>query len=206
MPAHLSFEEAAALPLAGLTAYRALFSRAQLQAGEKVLISGIGGGVALFACQFAIAAGAEVYVTSSAQEKIDKAIRMGAKGGANYTEEKWAKPFGKAVGGFDVIIDSAAGDGFGNLVKLCNPGARIVIYGGTRGPWNGVSPQIVFWKQLNIMGSTMGSSEEFQAMIDFVSRHKIIPIIDGIYPIEKAAEAFDRMNQGLQFGKIVLTI
>ena len=93
MPTHLTIEQAAALPLAGLTAYRALFGRAQLQAGEKVLISGIGGGVALFAMQFAIAAGADVYVSSSSEEKIAHAVQMGAKAGVLYTEESWHKNF-----------------------------------------------------------------------------------------------------------------
>lgn len=101
MPEHLTYEQAAALPLAGLTAYRALISRAQAKPGEKVLISGIGGGVALFAFQFAVAMGCEVYVTSSSAEKISRALDMGGRGGANYTEEKWSKPFGKETGGFD---------------------------------------------------------------------------------------------------------
>ncbi len=205
-PEHLSFSQAAALPLAGLTAYRALFSRAKLQSGEKVFISGIGGGVALFAFQFALAAGAEVYVSSSSEEKIQKAIAMGAKGGFNYKNEGWAKEASKQNGGFDVIIDSAGGAGFKNLVYIANPGGRISIYGGTRGKISDISPQIIFWKQLSILGSTMGHAGEFKEMVAFVNQHKIIPIIDSVYPIEKANEAFDKMDKGLQFGKIVLQI
>ena len=205
MPAHLTFEQAAALPLAGLTAWRALMTRCALQAGEKVLISGVGGGVALFACQFAIAAGAEVYVTSSSPEKIARAVEMGAVGGANYTEDNWFKPFGKETGGFDVIIDSAAGDGFKNLVRLTKPGARIAFYGGTRGNINGLNPAQIFFRQLTIMGSTMGSDKEFGDMVTFVNEHQIVPVVDSVFKLSEGADAIARMNAGMQFGKIVLT-
>ena len=205
-PAHLNFQEAAALPLGGLTAYRVLFSKCQLKKGEKVLISGVGGGVALMACQFAIAAGAEVYVTSSSDEKIIAAIKMGAKGGMNYKNDAWHKGLANQAGGFDVIIDSAGGSGFAQLVKLCLPGARIGLYGGTKGAWQDVSPQIIFWRQISIYGSSMGNDDEFKAMIDFVARHQIKPVIDSVYTLEKGNDALERMNQSLQFGKIVLEI
>lgn len=205
-PAHLSMNEAAALPLAGLTAYRVLFSRCGARQGEKVLISGVGGGVALFACQFAIAAGAEVYVTSSSPEKIARAVEMGAKGGANYREDDWAKAFKKETGGFDVIIDSAGGSGFADLVKLTKRGARIGLYGGTRGNWQDVSPQIVFFNQIDILGSTMGSDQDFADMVAFVNKHQIKPVVDASFALADGNEAIARMNQGEQFGKIVLTI
>lgn len=206
MPKHLSFLEAAALPLAGLTAYRVLFSRCQLKKKNRVLISGIGGGVALMAFQFAVANGNEVWVTSSAKSKIKKAIALGAKGGIQYTEVDWHKKLIKKTGGFDVIIDSAAGDGFGQLVKVANSGARIGIYGGTRGKMNGIIPQMVFWKQISILGSTMGSSQEFAKMLQFVNKHKIKPIIDQVYKLKDANKAFKRMESGRQFGKIVLNV
>lgn len=205
-PAHLSIEEAAALSLGGMTAYRTLFTKCDLQAGEKVLISGVGGGVALFAFQFALAAGAEVYVTSSSDEKIQQAITMGAKGGANYRQKNWFKPLAKETGGFDVIIDSAGGDGFANLVRLCDYGARIGIYGGTRGLMNKISPQRIFFKQISILGSTMASDQEFVEMVEFVTRHQIVPVVDSIFPLAEGNAALERMNQGLQFGKIVLSM
>ncbi len=205
-PAHLSMSEAAALPLAGLTAYRVLFSRCKLQAGEKVLISGVGGGVALFACQFAIAAGAEVYVTSGSTAKIDSAVALGARGGANYREANWAKNLKKQTGGFDVIIDSAGGEGFADLVKLTRRGARIGLYGGTLGNWANVSPQIVFFNQLDILGSTMGSDHDFSGMVDFVGKHQIKPVIDSSFTLADGNSAIARMNEGAQFGKIILTI
>ena len=204
-PRHLSSEEAAALPLGGMTAYRALFTKCQLKKGERVLISGVGGGVALFAFQFAVATGAEVWVTSGAEWKIDKAMKMGAAGGINYKNADW-KGFAKKTGGFDVIIDSAGGDGFADLVKLANPGGRICFYGGTRGKITSLNPQLIFWKQLSIFGSTMGTDEEFMDMIDFVDEHGIVPVIDSVYHIKDGNDAFMRMDKGLQFGKIVLRV
>ncbi len=206
IPRHLSMEEAAALPLAGLTAYRVLFSRCKLTARDRVLINGIGGGVALMAFQYAVATGAETWVTSSSPAKIKKAIQLGAAGGIRYTEAEWDKKLTTRAGLFDVIIDSAAGKGFGRLVKIANYGARIGIYGGTTGPIEGLIPQIVFWKQLNILGSTMGNAREFARMLDFVSRHKIKPVIDKVYPLKQVNRALKRMQSGKQFGKIVIRI
>jgi zinc-binding alcohol dehydrogenase/oxidoreductase len=203
-PAHLDLKHAAALPLAGLTAWRCLFSRCKLRKGERVLISGVGGGVALFALQFAVAAGAEVWVTSGSDEKIAKAVAMGAKGGANYRTEGWHKLLQRDAGGFDVVIDSAAGDQFGLLVGLCNPGGRVGIYGGTLGKINSLSPQIVFWKQVSILGSTMGSNRDFTQMLAFVGKHEIVPVVDKVFRLEAGNEALAYMESGAQFGKIVL--
>ncbi len=203
-PAHLSDSEAAALPLAGLTAYRALFTKANLQKGEKILINGIGGGVALLAMQLALAAGAEVYVTSSDDEKLARAVQLGATAGANYRAPKWQKTFVQQHGEMDVVIDSAGGDGFAALTDVAAAGGRIVFYGGGNGNINNLNPQKIFWKQLSIFGSTMGSDAEFAAMLHFVAQHKIIPIIDSIFDLQDAKAAFERMNSGAQFGKIIV--
>lgn len=204
-PPHLSLEEAAALPLAGLTAYRALFTKARATSQSKVLINGVGGGVAMFAFQFALAIGAEVYVTSGSPIKIDRAIEMGAKGGISYKEEKWSRTFKKQFGGVDVIIDSAGGKGFDSLLKVCNPQARIAVYGGTLGK-SVMSPQILFFQELEIYGSTMGSDQEFRDMINFVNKHKIKPVVDSIHKLSDSETAYERMRQGKQFGKIVFRI
>lgn len=203
-PAHLSFEEAAALPLAGVTAYRASMTRAQVAAGETVLITGIGGGVALFALQFALAAGAKVYVSSGSDEKIDRAMDMGATGGVNYKNPGWIDGFKALIGGFDVVVDGAAGEGFNDLLDLLSPGGRLAIYGATRGNVSGVVARRIFWKQLNILGSTMGSPADFAAMVALVDQHKIRPVVDKVYSPEEGAAAFQRMDEGLQFGKIVV--
>lgn len=204
-PDHLTDEEAAALPLAGVTAYRALVTKCGPAVGDKVLITGIGGGVALFALQYALAIGCEVYVTSSSQEKIDQAIELGAADGALYTDEDWHKQIRDLSNGIDVAIDSAGGPGFAQIPNICNAGARIAFYGGTRGKINGLNPQMVFWRQISILGSTMGSDRDFVDMLDFVTRHEIIPVVDSIYNAEESDKAIDRMAKGEQFGKIVLT-
>ncbi len=204
-PEHLSMEEAAALPLGGLTAYRALFTKGGLTAKKKVLISGIGGGVALQAFQFAVAIGAEVFVTSGSDEKIQKAIGLGAKGGANYKTEKWYKSFISEFGMVDLVIDSAGGKGYNDLLRVCNPRARIVNYGGTRGNCV-INPQLLFWKELEIYGSTMGNDQEFQDMVELVNKHKIIPVVDAVYKLDNCNAAFTKMHEGKQFGKIVFSL
>ncbi len=205
-PSHLSWEESAALPLAGLTAWRALFSRAQLRAGERVLVSGIGGGVALFALQFALAAGAEVWVTSSAPEKIARAVAMGAKGGFDYRTAGWAADALKVTGGFDVIVDSAGGAGFEQLIDAAATGGRIVFFGATRGNPPVLPMRKVFWRQLTLLGTTMGSPADWAAMVDFVAKHQVKPVVSATFPIAQAGDAFALMERGEQFGKIVVTM
>jgi len=204
-PAHLNWEEAAALPLAGLTAYRAVFSRGKLQAGERVLISGIGGGVALFALQFAQAAGAEVWVTSSSAGKMAQAVKLGAKGGFDYRSETWAAEAVKQPGQFDLVVDSAGGEGFGKLIDVTASGGRLVFYGATRGDAP-LPVRKVFWRQISLLGTTMGSPRDWTAMTAFVSERKIRPVISEVFPIEKAADAFGLMERGEQFGKIVVSL
>jgi NADPH:quinone reductase-like Zn-dependent oxidoreductase len=207
-PAHLTWVEAAALPLAGLTAYRALFARAQLRAGEKVLVSGIGGGVALFALQYAVAQGAEVWVTSSSADKIARAVALGAKGGFDYTRDGWTGGVAAQVPGglFDVIVDSAGGVGFEHLIDLAAPGARIVFFGATRGNPPGLPMRKIFWRNISLLGTTMGSPADWRAMTDFVALHKIVPVVSDVFPLAHAAEAFELMERGGQFGKIVVTL
>lgn len=205
-PAHLNFEGAAAFPLAGLTAFRALFGRAKAQKNENVLITGIGGGVALFAAQFAIAAGCNVFVTSSNNQKIEKAKALGAAGGANYTLPDWHKQLAKETGGFDVIIDGAGGEHFAKLIDLAKPAGRIAMYGATAGAFNSGVPAKIFWKQLDILGSTMGNNDEFNDMVDFINTYKIQPVISHTFTLDEINNAFSLMDAGGQFGKIVVQI
>jgi zinc-binding alcohol dehydrogenase/oxidoreductase len=206
-PEHLSFEESAAVPLSALTAYRALFSKARLRAKEKVLITGIGGGAALWVLQFAVAYQARVYVTSGSDEKLAKAKSMGAIAGFNYKDAEWASKAQKeAGGGFDIIIDSAGGDQFGKLIELALPGGRIVNFGRTAGNITEISTRLLYWKQLSIHGTTMGTRDEFLSMLDFLESRNIKPVMDKTYPLTQINEAFQRMESGNQFGKIVLEI
>ncbi|HEY0967742.1 MAG TPA: zinc-binding dehydrogenase [Opitutaceae bacterium] len=204
-PAHLSWEEAAALPLAGLTGYRALFARAQLKAGERVLITGIGGGVALFALQFATAVGAEPYVTSSSNEKLQRAAALGSRGGFNYRQPEWKTEALKA-GPFDVVIDSAGGDGFDALLDVAAPGGRIAFFGATRGNAPSLPLRKIFWRQLSLLGTTMGSPADWTAMTAFVGLHRIKPVISDVFPLDRVSEAFALMERGEQFGKIVVRL
>ncbi|WP_461041648.1 zinc-binding dehydrogenase [Spirosoma harenae] len=215
-PAHLSFEQAAALPLAGLTAWRALITRASLnsQQGsipEKVLVTGIGGGAALFALQFAVAVGAEVWVTSGSEEKLADVQKMGIRGSMNYRQPDWHKALMAQTGGgrqgyFDVIIDSAGGPSFAKLIDVAAPGGRIAFFGGTTGNITDIVPPKVFFKQLSIFGTTMGTESEFKAMINLVNDKRIVPVIDEIFPLSAIEQAMQKMDGGHQFGKIVLSI
>ena len=205
-PEHLSWEESAALPLAGLTAYRALFSRAQLRPGERVLISGVGGGVALTGLQLAVAAGAEAWVTSSSEEKIARAVALGARGGFLYSRPGWAAEAARVPGFFDVVLDSAGGEGFGHLVDLAGPGGRVVFFGATRGNVPDFPLRKVFWRQISLLGTTMGGAEDWAALLEFVTRHRLKPVVESTFPFDQAPAAFDLMERGGQFGKIVVRI
>jgi len=203
-PAHLSAAQAAALPLGGLTAYRALFNKGQFAAGQKVLISGIGGGVAQMASLFAKAAGGQVSVTSGSEQKITLAIEQGATAGFNYKEEKWFKKALKEQGPFDLVIDSAGGKGFNDFIRLLKPGGKIVFYGATAGMPENLDVFRMFWNQIALVGSTMGNDAEFAQMLDFISQHQLVPPLDTVRPFNEVIAAFDSMAAGSQNGKIVL--
>ena len=182
-PDSLSYEQGAALALAGLTAYRALVTRAAVQPGETVVITGIGGGVACFALQIAVWLGAQVFVTSGSDEKLERARSLGASGGANHKTEDWTVKIRSLNQGRqpDVIIDSIGGDIFNKALELVRPGGRIITYGATTGPASQFEIRRVFWKQLNVLGSTMGNAKEFQAVLDLYGHHRMRPVIDQIY-------------------------
>ncbi|MGH9257686.1 MAG: zinc-binding dehydrogenase [Vicinamibacterales bacterium] len=205
-PSHLSVEEAAAIPLASLTAYRALVTRAQLQANETVVITGIGGGVATCALLFAARLGARTFVTSGSDAKIEAARARGAAGGVNHSNADWPKAMLALIGGRpDVVIDGAGGDTFNRALDLVSPGGRVVSYGATTGPTPTLEVRRIFWKQLNVLGSTMGSPRDFAGMLQLYAGG-LRPIVDAVLPLDQAAEAHRRMDEGLQFGKIVLKI
>jgi NADPH:quinone reductase-like Zn-dependent oxidoreductase len=205
-PDHLTPEEAAAIPLAGLTAYRALFTKARLRPGERILITGIGGGAALFALQMAVAFQAKVYVTSSSNEKIARAMTLGAVAGFNYTDPQWIQKAKKELRGFDVIVDSAGGPQFTSLLDLAMPGGRVVLFGRTRGDIPSIPPRLIYWKQLNILGTSMGTRDEFFSMIDYLEKKNIHPIIDRQFPLEEVDNALAYMERGNHVGKIMLKI
>lgn len=206
-PAHLSWEEAAAVTLAALTAYRAVVTQGRLEAGQNVLVTGIGGGAASFALQFAASLGGKVFVTSGNENKIAFAKERGALGGANYKSDGWAKALmTQAGGGFDLIIDSAGGEGFGQLIEAANPGGRIVFFGATQGNPPELDMRRVFWNQLTLQGTTMGTPADFTAMQALYAEKDLHPILDQVYPLAQVNDAFRRMDTAAQSGKMVLTL
>lgn len=205
-PAHLDDSECAALPLAGLTAFRAAVTRGQIKGGETVLVTGIGGGVQTFVLLFAKALGARVAVTSSSDEKLARARELGADIAVNYaTTPDWHKAVRKEAGSIDVAVDSAGGDTFAKLTTIVRPGGRVVTYGGTAGDAK-IKMFPVFWNHLTILGTSMGSPQDFAEMLRFVSENRIRPVVDRVFAMDDAVEAAQRMAGGSQFGKIVLAI
>ena len=206
-PSHLSHEEAAAIPLAALTAYRALFTRGQLQEGETVFVPGIGGGVATFLVQMAKAVGATVFVSSGSDEKIEKAKELGAEGGVNYNSEDWSKELKSMSGGVDLSVDSIGGEVFNNLIQLANPASRIVVIGATAGPAPKVMTILIaLFKQLDILGTAMGNPDEFSSMLEFYEEHELRPVINETFSLEEADAALEHMEEGKGIGKVVLEI
>ena len=203
-PAHLSFAEAAALPLAGLTAYRAVFHHGKVKPGENVLISGFGGGVAQFAFQFSEKAGANVYVTSGQKRKLEESVSLGAKRAFNYKEEHWAGQALETSGGFHLIIDSAGSDQLNTFIRIMKPAGRLVFFGATLGPPSKLDLYRIFWNQLTLQGSTMGNDTEFVQMVAFVNQHRIKPLLANVLPFSEIKQAFDTIAGEEKLGKVVV--
>ncbi|MBT5708035.1 MAG: zinc-binding dehydrogenase [Verrucomicrobia bacterium] len=203
-PKHLDWAETAAIPVAGITAYRALMVQGQLQPGQTVLITGIGGGVAVFAMQIALAAKATVYVTSSRDAKIQRSVSLGASGGFQYTESDWGKRCLKDIGPVDLIIDGAGGSGYTRLVSLLKPGGRLVNYGSTAGKPEKLDLFKIFWRQLSLIGSTLGSPLDFANLLTFMDQHQLKPIVDQRHPLADGPSAIAAMADSEQFGKVTL--
>ncbi|MEK4362140.1 zinc-binding dehydrogenase [Paenibacillus sp. FSL M8-0212] len=200
-PAHLSWEEAGVLPLSALTAYRALFTRGTLKQGEHVLIPGIGGGVATYALLMAVAAGAKVTVTSRSEAKRNEALRLGAAHAldshADWRMQNDLEPV-------DIILDSIGQAMFPKYFDIIRPGGRIVMYGASSGDDLTVPIRSIFFPQISLIGTSMGSREEFIQMLQWVEQHDIHPVIDGVYPLQDAVKAFERMENGEQFGNLAI--
>ncbi|MSR13576.1 MAG: alcohol dehydrogenase [Gammaproteobacteria bacterium] len=204
-PAHLSWVQAAAFPLAGLTAWRAVVTHGEVARGQKVLVTGIGGGAATFALLWAKYHGAEVYVTSGSDEKLQTAKGLGAKGGANYHSENWDKALREQSGGIDLVIDSAGGEVVNLALNTLNVGGRFIFFGATLGnPPQGLEMAKLFFRQVRIQGTTMGRPEEFAAMVEFINRHRIEPVVDKTFKFSEAPAAYQRMYASEQMGKLVL--
>jgi NADPH:quinone reductase-like Zn-dependent oxidoreductase len=207
-PAHLDFPEAAALTLVFTTAWRMLMTRAKLRPGETVLIHGIGGGVSLAALQFAKLIGAEVIVTSSSDAKLSAARKLGADHAINYKTSDVAKSVRDLTRGrgVDVSINTVGAAAWAVDIACVRRGGRIAICGVTTGATAETDLRSVYWNQISLFGSTLGSHEDLRQMLRAVAENKLRPVIDSMFPLSRAAEALARMESGSQFGKIVLNV
>jgi NADPH:quinone reductase-like Zn-dependent oxidoreductase len=208
VPASIPDDVAAAFPLAGLTAWRMVVSRAQVRPGDRVLVQGIGSPVSLAALQIARLRGAEVWVTSSSDAKLEKARALGAAETINYRTQDVAKEVRARTGkrGVDVVIDSAGRESWPGSLGALGRRGRLVTCGGTTGPIVETDVRKLFWNQWTLMGSTMSSETEFRdVMAEFVAGRLTMPV-DGVYPLERGREAFERVERGAQFGKVVIRV
>jgi len=204
-PASLSADEAAAVPLARVTAYRALVTRRGCTKDDVVLFPGVGSGVQTFVLLFAKKLGAKTIVTSSSDAKLERAKQMGADVAINYkTSEKWEKEVQAVDGGPSLVVDSAGGDTLAKAVNITRYGGRVVIYGGTLGDAK-IRPFSVFWKQLDIMGTSMGSPRDFAEMLAMFDG-SIKPAIDKVYAMDDVVAAAESVDKGAQFGKVLLAV
>jgi NADPH:quinone reductase-like Zn-dependent oxidoreductase len=208
MPAALSFVQAAALGVNHLTAWRMLFTKAQLKPWETVLVFGIGGGVSLAALQLARATGARVIVSSRSDAKLARAIEMGADLGLNSSREDVAKAVLAHTGGrgVDVVIENVGAAVWSAAMKSLVRGGRLVTCGATSGDQPPADLRRIFIRQLQILGSTLGDYAEFNDLLGFVQRSGIVPVVDSTYPLARVHEALDRLESGQQFGKIGLDL
>ncbi|OZU90510.1 alcohol dehydrogenase [Virgibacillus indicus] len=202
-PEHLSWEEAGVLALSGLTGYRALFTKGKVKEGDTVFIPGAGSGVATYLIAFAKNVGAKVIVTSRSKEKQQQAKELGADIVLD-TNCDWAKELAEET--VDLVIDSVGRATFNRSLEVLKKGGRIVTFGATTDDHIDLNLRKFFYGQYQLIGSTMGSRQELRAMLDHVKNFKLYPVIDSVYSLEKASDAFDYLEKNKQFGKIALQI
>ncbi len=207
-PAYLSFEEAAALPLAYLTAWRLVMTKLAVQPGQTVLIHGIGGGVALAALQWVKLIGGRAIVTSSSVEKLARAKEIGAFAGIDYKAHDVAAAAKGLTGGegVDAVVDTVGGATIPISIEAARRGGKIACCGVTGGAEAPLNVQKLYWHQISLLGSTLGSDSEFQHMLRAAEVNELRPVIDAVMPLDQARKAMQRMEDGGQFGKIVLSI
>jgi NADPH:quinone reductase-like Zn-dependent oxidoreductase len=185
-----------------------VMTRAQLRAGERVLIWGIGGGVATAALQICGLVGAEVWVASSSDAKLERARSMGAAHTLNYRTQDVAREVRAATGkvGVDVVVDNVGAATWKQSLGALGKRGRLVTCGGTSGPLVETDVRRLFWNQWSILGSTMGNDAEFDAIVEHLRARRLLPPVDGVYPLAGARDAYARLRDGAQFGKIVLEL
>ena len=204
-PRGLNWAEAAALPLVGLTTYRALFVRGRLQRGESMLVVGAGGGIATTAIALAVAVGASITVTSSSAETIERAVAAGARDGVLHSEQGWPEQ-ARAMSpdnGFDLILDPVGR--WSESVRALRPGGRLVVLGANAAQTAEVDIRSFYFGQFDLLGTTMGSSKDFAGLLKMFDQYSVrAPVIDREFPMDRAAEAHEYLERGRTFGKCVL--
>jgi NADPH:quinone reductase-like Zn-dependent oxidoreductase len=208
VPEGFSWEEAAAFPLVFVTAWRMLISKAAIKPGEDILILGIGGGVSTAVLQIVKAVGLRAFVTSSSDDKLQQAKKLGADAVINYKTQDFAREIRNLTQrrGVDVVVDSVGGDSYAKSLASLVKGGRLVTCGATAGPRPQTDLARIFWNQLSVFGSTMGNMREFAEMLNFVAKRGVKPVIDQVFSLADGASALARMEEGKQFGKIVLKV
>ena len=207
LPDSISFEEAAAFPLVFETAYRMLVTRARLEEGEWVLVWGIGGGVATAAFSIAKALDARVIATSSSDAKLERARELGADATVNHAMGDVVTAVKDATGaGADVVVETVGEATWKASLAAVRPGGRIVLCGATSGPNPPAQLHRIWWKQLDVLGSSMGTRADFEGAYELVKSGRARPVIDRVFPLAEARAAHERLEAGEQFGKIVLVI
>ncbi|MGH4007891.1 MAG: alcohol dehydrogenase catalytic domain-containing protein [Pseudonocardiaceae bacterium] len=202
-PTELDWRQAAALPLAGLTAWRALVTRGQLRMGDRVLVTGASGGVASYLVQIAALSGAQVWVTSSRNKAIRQAVGIGAAGGVVRAGDWSAELRERSGGPFHLVLDSSGAD-WTALLRLLHPGGRLVSLGRTVCHQASFDVHALFAGQVSVLGTSMGSPREFAALLDHVRRYSWRPVVDSVFPMGDAEAAYSRLDSAERFGKVVL--
>jgi len=208
IPTDMDFPQAAAVPLAFMTAWRMLITRAKVRPGEDVLILGAGSGLSTAAIQVAKLAGCTVFTTSSSDAKLEKAKALGADVLVNYKTMPWSKAIWELTGkrGVDVVVDHVGEATFKDSVRSLRKGGRVVVPGATTGALLELDARYLFWRQLSVLGSTMANQREFEEVMKLVFMGRLKPVVDRVFPLEQARQAHEYLGRGEQFGKVVLAI
>jgi len=208
LPAEIGYEEAAAFVLTNMTAWRMVVTQARVKPGEDVLVIGVGGGVSSTAVQIAKLCGARVIVTSSSDEKLEKARALGSDIGINYAKEDWARAVRTVTGGrgVDVVVENVGAATWKQSIRSLRRGGRLVTCGATTGPIGETDIRVLFWNQLHLIGSTMSTTREFLDVMRLFFAGRLRPIVDEVVPLAEGAAAQQRLAEGRQFGKIVLRV
>lgn len=203
-PSRLSWAESGALPLAGLTAYRALFTCGRITSGTRVLLTGAGSGVATFLLQLAVAAGADVAVTTGSSDKARRCLDLGARAAVLYTDDGWQEEVRRAMGHVDVVVDSYGAESFPTALPLLRRGGTFVSFGDTGGASTTFDVAEVYWQWRSILGTSMGGPHEFRALLAAVNSSSWVPVIDRVFRLEDLSAASERLSSPERFGKVVI--